>query len=375
MQPSPDNLESAGPRAAQQRFPCASCGAAMQFEAGTAALRCSYCGHEQALPVSDDAVVERDYHDELERGLHALASRTFISIKCDACGADVERPPDITADACPFCGTDLVGVASSAVAIKPQALLPFEVTRAAAERSFVQWLRRLWFAPSSLQRIRSRPRMNGLYVPHWTYDCFAESDYRGKRGDDYWVTESYQTTVNGRSVTQTRRVRRTRWTNVSGHVLNEFDDLLVNASRSLPEKLAARLEPWDLASLVSYADGYLAGFRAERHQISLADGFDVAQERMQPRIRDSIRGDIGGDHQVIDDVQTRYENITFKHILLPVWLSVYRYREKPYRFVVNARTGEVQGERPWSAWKIAGFVVTLSAAVGAAAYLLSRFTG
>jgi len=56
-------------------------------------------------------------------------------------------------------------------------------------------------------------------------------------------------------------------------------------------------------------------------------------------------------------VNARYYEITFKHILLPVWISAYRYRDKVYRFMVNARTGEVCGERPWSAWKIAGAVM------------------
>jgi hypothetical protein len=51
--------------------------------------------------------------------------------------------------------------------------------------------------------------------------------------------------------------------------------------------------------------------------------------------------------------------VTFKHILLPVWLSAYRFKEKVYRFLVNARTGEVQGERPWSAWKITGTIVVI----------------
>jgi len=59
--------------------------------------------------------------------------------------------------------------------------------------------------------------------------------------------------------------------------------------------------------------------------------------------------------------------VTFKHILLPVWLAAYKYRGRTYRFVVNARTGRVQGERPWSAWKIAvaaGLGVLVAAVVG-----------
>ena len=56
--------------------------------------------------------------------------------------------------------------------------------------------------------------------------------------------------------------------------------------------------------------------------------------------------------------------MTFKHILLPVWMLVYRFHDKPYRVYVNASTGEVQGERPYSAWKIAFAILAAVAAVG-----------
>jgi hypothetical protein len=65
-----------------------------------------------------------------------------------------------------------------------------------------------------------------------------------------------------------------------------------------------------------------------------------------------IRRDIGGDHQRVHSTDTQYDNITFKHILLPIWLSAYMYSTRTYRFLVNARTGEIQGERPWSWVKI-----------------------
>ena len=46
-------------------------------------------------------------------------------------------------------------------------------------------------------------------------------------------------------------------------------------------------------------------------------------------------------------------------MLLPAWVSVYRYRDKVYRFVVNAQTGEASGEAPLSWWKVAGLVILL----------------
>ena len=264
----------------------------------------------------------------------------------------------MTASQCPFCGADIVATGASTKRIKPKALLPFEIDRKKAHELFQGWIRGLWFAPNALKRFaRQDSPINGLYCPYWTYDCNTTTQYTGMRGDDYWTTETYASYENGRSVTRTRQVRRTRWTPVSGAVFNRFDDVLVVASESLPRKYAQALEPWDLDKLEPYQDAYLSGFRAESYQVDLPTGFERAKEIMAPTIHSTICSDIGGDHQQVTSTSSQYDAITFKYVLLPVWLSAYRYRNKVFRFLVNARTGEVQGERPWSWVKIALAVI------------------
>ena len=66
----------------------------------------------------------------------------------------------------------------------------------------------------------------------------------------------------------------------------------------------------------------------------------------------TARQRIGGDTQQIHSVNSPYDAITFKHLLLPTWLMAYRYHNKVYQVFINAATGEVQGERPYSPWKI-----------------------
>jgi hypothetical protein len=105
--------------------------------------------------------------------------------------------------------------------------------------------------------------------------------------------------------------------------------------------------------------------------VSLAEGFEQAQTVMDPVIRSSILRDIGGDHQRIHSSRTSYEDITFKHLLLPVWISAYLFNRKTYRFLVNGRTGEVQGERPWSWVKILLLFLFILALIGGAGVLLS----
>jgi hypothetical protein len=83
---------------------------------------------------------------------------------------------------------------------------------------------------------------------------------------------------------------------------------------------------------------------------------------MEEAIRTEVRQRIGGDEQEITSLDVQYGALTYKHLLLPVWLLVYRYRDKPFQVAINAATGEVQGERPYSWVKIA-FAVLLAAAL------------
>jgi len=346
---------AAEPVPVKRQFPCGQCGAKLDYAPGTVSLKCAYCGSSTSIPQSEDQIEELDFREYLSRVAGEQEVQEHQRVNCDSCGAETTLPPEVNAGACPFCGANLVLAPHPSRLIKPKALLPFKITLQQASADFRRWLAGLWFAPGDLKKYaRAEGRLNGVYIPSWTYDSDTTSFYRGARGDDYWVSETYTATENGRTVTRTRQVRKTRWRPASGTVWNRFDDVLVLASRSLPQVYAERLEPWDLANLVPYADDFLSGFRAESYQVDLAGGFERAREIMDEGIRASIRNDIGGDHQRIDSVKTQYDHITFKHILLPVWMSAFRYREKIFRILINARTGEVQGERPYSAWKIAG---------------------
>ncbi len=210
--------------------------------------------------------------------------------------------------------------------------------------------------------------MTGVYLPYWTYDSQTTTGYTGQRGTYYYVDESYRDAQGNR---RTRRVRKTKWSFTGGTVYVPFDDVLVPATRSLPRKLLDELEPWDLAALTPYAAAFLSGFIAERYAVDLEQGFTVAQERMAPSIRASICRDIGGDDQRILSMRVQHANVRFKHFLLPLWISSFRYGDKVYRFLVNARTGEGVGERPYSVVKIA-LAVLLGIAMAVLLYYLFR---
>lgn len=362
---------AANESAAQREFPCSQCGAALVFAPGTSSLVCPHCGTQNEIDNFAEPVEECDYTATLAELAAGEELTEILAVKCSRCGAATSLPANVTAAKCPFCGGPIVAEAASRKLIRPRYLLPFHITRDRALASFREWIASRWFAPSQLRRDSEAGRLSGIYMPAWTYNCETDSRYTGSRGDDYWVTEHYTTHENGKMVHKTRQVRKTRWTHVSGRVQNTFRDVLVRASESLPEEYFHDLEPWDLDNLVAYRDDYLAGFVSESYQIDLPTGFAHARQDMEAPIHTSICADIGGDHQRVDRVSTRYFDITYKHLLLPLWLSAYQYGDQSYRFLVNARTGEVRGERPWSFWKITATVLAVLATVATVLLLVN----
>jgi DNA-directed RNA polymerase subunit RPC12/RpoP len=355
----------------EKQFHCPQCAAQLEFDPDAGGQKCPYCGFETAVRAAG-TVQELDFQAALEQEAGAAAQVETYSVKCGACGAESTLPPNVTASECPFCGTKVVATGQSRRIVQPRSLLPFFVTKDKAFESFRSWLRGLWFAPSRLKHDAAREdALNGIYIPYWTYDCLTTSDYTGERGDDYWTTETYHTTVNGKSVTRTRSVKKTRWRSVSGRVVVPFDDVLVLASQSLPQKMTEKLEPWDLKNLTPYRDEFLSGFRAESYTVGLQEGFRKAQGIMDGSIRAAVCSQIGGDHQRIHSLRTWYQNVTFKHVLLPIWISAYRFKKTVYRFLVNGRTGEVQGERPYSWVKILLAILGGIALVGGAVALIA----
>jgi DNA-directed RNA polymerase subunit RPC12/RpoP len=346
-----------------RRYRCPGCSADLAFEPKDGCLTCPYCGRQEPIPASAAEVKERSYEEYLQQDraqLQVLAGNA-VEVQCAACGSSVTFAPPEVAGQCPFCSANIIAQPQSAnPVVSPEGILPFKIPKPQAVLAIRNWLSSRWFAPNALLQMSRQEAISGVYLPFWTYDAHTISHYSGERGEYYWVTETYQDKDSqGRPVTKTRQVRRTRWYPAAGTVTRWFDDVLVAATTSLPLTRLEALQPWDLGGLLPYDPAYLAGQKAQRYQLGLREGFEQAKIPMQTVIRNDVRQDIGGDEQRIHQVTTSYSGITFKHLLLPVWVSAYRFNQKVFQVLVNARTGEVQGDRPYSVWKIAAFVVFL----------------
>lgn len=359
-------MQTPSPQATQQkihRYPCPACGANLLFEPKDGFLVCPYCGNKEAIPTTAEQIEERSYEQYLQVRPEQLErlSADALEVQCQSCGALVTFTPPEVARQCDFCGAQIVAQPKIAdPMLAPEAVLPFGITQQQASAGLRQWLSSRWFAPNALKHFAQPDAIDGIYLPFWTYDSHTTSYYTGERGEHYYETETYyERDAQGNQVERTRQVRHTRWYNASGTVTRWFDDLLVPATVSLPQHRLDALEPWDLNELKPYDPAFLSGYKAQRYQVDLAQGFERAKQMASGVIASDVRRDIGGDEQRIHNIQTHYSGITFKHLLLPVYAGAYRFNQKVYQIVVNGRTGEIQGDRPYSYIKIALFATAM----------------
>jgi len=364
----------------QAHFPCKNCGSDLVYSPASQDLVCRSCGYHYPVNTSVKPIKEYNFNQavqELSRlrrnsgESNTLDNHQITTVKCPSCGAEFSFKENEYAGNCLYCETPIIASTAHARFIEPRSLLPFSIQKKQAIGIYNKWIGSRWFAPSALKSHSKRnDKIVGIFLPYWTYDSQTYSQYRGQRGITYYDRQVYSTVVNGRSVTRTRTVARIRWTPVSGSVNLYFDDVLIGASKTLPRTIIDHLQPWDLDNLVPYSEEYISGFRSELYQVTVDQGFLQAENIMESKIRQSIRYDIGGDHQRISGVNTLHSNTSFKHVLLPVWSAAFKYRGKTYRYVINGRNGTIQGERPYSFIKIAMAVIAAIAVMLALLFVM-----
>lgn len=363
--------------AAGTQFPCPECGApALQFDPAIQALRCPYCSY--AAPAGSGAAGEGAavHEHALEEGAAAAAAATATGygtdvrvVSCQTCGATVTFGGTTIAQRCDFCSSQhVLEQDAHRNVIRPESLVPFSVDQATAQSKFRAWLGSSWFRPGDLTSRASVEELAGVYIPFWTFDASVHSRWRAEAGHHYYEQEVV--VENGQK--RHRNVRKTRWVPARGERRDRYDDVLVVASRGLPEKLADRLATFDTRQLRPYDPSYLAGWRAEEYAVGLDDAWTKAAAKIERQQQANCARDVPGDTHRHLQVHNTFSDKTFKHILLPLWISSYRYGDKVYRCLVNGQTGEVSGEAPLSWVRVAIAVAVVVAVLAGLIALLTR---
>ncbi len=356
-------------------FNCPQCGAAMHYQVGEKQLTCTACGHSEAIDSAGSGYIEEYPLAQALAGIKLKPlSAPETSIKCDNCGAVSTWEAYRLSDCCHYCSMPIAKLDTEKNRLHIEAIVPFAIDKKTALKRFGKWLGNRWFAPNVLKEMRGHNKQfEGVYVPHWTFDSLTDTSYTGQRGEHYIVYERHVRIVNGKQQVVNVPVTKTRWYPAAGRVKVMFDDVLVLASMLLPKTIVNRLRPWQLNQAQPYTPAYLAGLKADYYQLDLDEAFAIAKQRMASDIDRAIRRDIGGDVQQIYSRRSRYQNSTYKLVMLPVWYSAFEYQGKIYQTLINGQSGRVVGQYPKSPVKIAAAVIVGLIVLGIAAYVFNQY--
>ncbi len=351
-----------------EQFECENCGAYLEFDPRVAGLKCDFCGSTKVVFVEHKAIEEHDFFSAPSSTGWATQ---LVMVKCDSCGSTFSTGKS-TAGECAFCSSPYVKPQPEHPdIIRPETLVPFRIDREAARQQFFTWISKGFFRPSGVKKMGRPEVLKGIYTPFWTYDTTTHSEWTAESGYYYYETETYSTYENGRRVTKTRQVRKTRWVPSSGQRDGFYNDVLIVASKGLDYHLVFKIYPFHLNQLVPYKPEYLSGWTAEEYGLDVRQGWDIAKQNVKAEERDRCAHDVPGDTHRFLRVNTWFNNITYKHILLPIWVSSYHWKDKTYHFLINGQTGEVQGYAPISWVKVAGVAAVIIGIVTVIVYYMS----
>jgi DNA-directed RNA polymerase subunit RPC12/RpoP len=299
-----------------------------------------------------------------------LTQSATLEIGCEACGATLRVEEHQRTARCPYCDSPkVVERPPSPDRPDPRFVVPFVVTERGALDGVKGWLKRAGlFARSDFKRA-SVKKTRAVYLPAWLYGAVAESDYQAEIGENYTTTETYH--ANGR--TQTRTVTKTEWRTLRGRRTAYLRDVIVSASKGLPNEELESVEPFELGALHRYAPALISGWPAEEPSLSLDDCRRAARAEGVDSVGAELARFMPGDSSRNIRHSTRLIDEVTDLVLLPLWVFSARYAEDkpPVRVLVNGQTGEVSGRVPISWVKVTIAVVLGIAVVGSAVALLA----
>jgi tetratricopeptide (TPR) repeat protein len=341
---APPTTEAAPVQA--QIFNCPSCGGLLKFEPQASHLRCQRCGTSHQVEARK--VGGNEHEQSLARALltgrahHWPATHQLVS--CGPCGASSLLPPDQASTTCAYCGSDqVVAIHERRDMIEPQALLPFSLDHEQAERVVRAWLGEGFFTPRSLQHPAQPITLRPAYYPFWTFDAGLNMPW---------------------SARVERGVR-------SGIYPFTYDDVLVAGTGKLSPVDVARLGDYPTKEVVEYRPEFLAGWAAIMYDCTLADASIQARGWMIEESRRNVEDLVshGEALQSFTTGQGTFIELTYKHVLLPLWVVSYKHADKEYHLLLNDQTRRIVGSRPRD--EVMVWVVGLLAVGGVLALLMS----
>jgi len=328
-------------RVSTETFVCENCGGLMKFSILKQKFACESCGAESTMETTGP-IVKNDFHNYLARERETIPFEGMATVSCQRCGMEISFDEKQIAATCPMCDSTQVATVHQKAGIPPDGVVPFKIDKKDAQQKFKAWVRSRWFAPNDFKKRYGEGDLNGMYLPFWTYDADVSVSYSGKGGKNEKKRDS-------------KGKQETKWTPINGNVSSSFNEVQICASSKY--EVIKGVLPYDTShNTQPFSAGYLSGYYAEVYKVKADTAFGDAKKIMEDKMKQLAKQDIlskGFDRAQITSMSAEYNNVTYKHLLLPLWESAFGYSGKTYQYIVNGETGKVSGNRPYSMAKIA----------------------
>lgn len=351
-------------------YKCPACGGAIAFDSDSQKMKCPYCDTElevEALRQLDEALKNEQAEDmswdeqpqaQWQEGEEAR----LLSYSCQSCGGEIVTEQTTSATSCPYCGNPVVMTQQVSGSLRPDCIIPFKLDKQAAQEALKKHLQGKPLLPKAFKSENHIREVKGVYVPFWLFNAKSQGNARFRATRIHSWSDS--------------RYIYTRTSHYSVHRAGslEFAAVPVDGSSKMADTLMESLEPYDLSQAVDFQTAYLAGFYADKYDVSSQDSALRANERIKTSTLEALRDTVHGYHTVVpENCSVRLSNNRARYALYPVWLLSTQYRGENYLFAMNGQTGKLVGDLPvdWGAfWKWWGIIAAgTSAFAGLIAWL------
>lgn len=334
---------------------CDMCGSVLEFDPKAQALKCPNCSTTMGIDNHKEDVIEHSFTVGAVK-TYTVQEKTSTTMACSGCGAPIEVESDATATFCPYCGSSYVIAEKQEAAIIPDGVIPFKIDKKDANERFGVWIKKRHFAPSSLKQLYRQGKVQGRYIPFWTFDASCQATYTGMGGK-----RRKETYKDKDGKTQTRTV--VDWYPTSGKVSHFFDDVLISGTSNFQSYLVNGMDSYNLKDVASYSPKYFSGYLSECYTIDLETAHKTAASEMDSHMRSLAGSDIRKTYDESKDVRinAKYDKETYKHIMAPLYTTSFMFKDKNYTVLINGQTGAIKGEYPKSPLKIALFILAIIA--------------
>ncbi len=338
---------------------CDNCGAVMVFAPDIQALRCPHCESVKEFTI-DHEVEELILEQDFQKG--EMWDDGEDVYRCENCGAVVVVGAGTSATICPYCETGHIVKSEERAGLKPNAIYPFTITESSGVQKAITWAKKRFFAPRNFKRNLRAENVKGVYQPCFTFDSQTISKYYGRVGD-----RRTRTVGSGKD----KRVETyIVWRTIAGTFQRNFDDVMINASSAYEQSTLNKLQPFDYEKIAKYEQKVLTGFIARRYEKDLSSAWKDATKSMDAIIRQEIINMYHCDVVDYVNVSTSHSAVTYKYVLVPIYILNFTYKKKKYPIYINGNTGKVAGKTPVSVWRVLGVVLLSLAVIAAIACLI-----